>query len=104
MDEMNDVPQQAGDETLTLTLTPAQIEALGLADKLPEAGARVELRASATVQHGNDEPDDDGDEIEDGSEQPQDEGDAGVELEISKLEIMGDSRRTMDQVLYGSGD
>lgn len=104
MEALDNAKMDAGDEPLILNLTPAQLKAMGLEHKLPQAGAKFELRATATMQPASDEPDDDGDEMEDGSEQVEDEGSAGIELVISKLELLGGRRKPADQVLYGSGD
>ncbi len=105
----------------TLTLSAAQIKALGL-KHLPAAGAQVQIRATATVRPGVPDadgtgadpadPDADGDDAADASRDDADAaqdakagGDApgSLTLRISGLTLT-QAHRAPDKVLYGGGD
>ncbi len=124
---MNITPQAddraVEDGGATLTLSAAQIKALGL-KHLPVAGAQVQIRATATVRSllpdaGRDDadpadPDADGDGDGDGNAS-RDDGDAAQDAKAGgdapgslTLLITGlaltQARKAPDKVLYGGGD
>jgi len=98
----------AGCVGLCLDLNDAQIKALGLDQHLPADGAKVSIRAIATVKRAAEQDDAEGadDEQAEGAQADgDDEGEEGsgstLELHITSMEV-SQSGREPASVLYGA--